>query len=157
MPWIVAGPGVAAGQRVAAIVSLEDFLPTALDLLGLEGGADGLRGRSLAPALRGEPIPSRPSYAETELPWTSFRWSPQRSLTTERWKYVRTTQPELYDRADDRAELVNLAGVRAQKLAELDAQLVQLETTLAVRPRPSMAAPINKVVPFSPGTAPRGG
>jgi arylsulfatase A-like enzyme/Tfp pilus assembly protein PilF len=132
VPWIVAGPGVGMGQRVGAMVALVDFLPTALDLLGLDA-LPGLRGRSLAPALRGELIDSRASYAETDLPWTSFRWSPQRSLTTERWKYVRTAQPELYDRDADRVELANLAEVRAEKLAELDAQLAELEAGLAVR------------------------
>ncbi|MCP3916698.1 MAG: sulfatase, partial [bacterium] len=34
VPWIVSGPGVSAGHRVPSLVALEDFQPTALELLG---------------------------------------------------------------------------------------------------------------------------
>ena len=130
VPWLVAGPGVKPGHRVSALVSLEDLQPTALDLLGVKGG--GARGRSLVSALRGEPIAAGTSYAETELPWTSFRWAPQYSLTTERWKYVRTPQTELYDRATDRREYANLAEAKPDVVEELDARLTELEATLVV-------------------------
>jgi arylsulfatase A-like enzyme/Flp pilus assembly protein TadD len=132
VPWIVAGPGVGAGLRVEALVSLRDFVPTALAVLGLEA-APAPSGRSLALALRGEAIESQSSHAETELPWTSYRWSPQQSLTTERWKYVRTPQPELYDRADDRAELVNLASARPDVRATLEGELAAFEAGLKER------------------------
>ena len=131
IPWLVAGPGVKPGHRVSALVSLEDLQPTALELLGVKGG--GARGRSLVPALRGEEIESGTSYAETELPWTSFRWAPQYSLTTERWKYVRTPLTELYDRESDRREFANLAEAKADVVEELDAQMTELEATLQVR------------------------
>jgi tetratricopeptide (TPR) repeat protein len=117
---------------VGALVSLEDFFPTVMELLEL-APLDGGRGRSLVAALSGEPIESRASYAETDIPWTSFRWSPQRSLTTERWKYIRTPRPELYDRGDDPAELANLAQVRPKILAQREADLAALETDLNVR------------------------
>ena len=130
VPWIVAGPGVSAGHRVPALVALEDFQPTALELLGLEESGNP---RSLAPALRGEPIGDRASYAETDIPWTAFRWGPQRSLTTSDWKYIRSPQPELYDRHTDREELCNLASARKDVLAELEAHLANLEGGLEVR------------------------
>jgi arylsulfatase A-like enzyme/Tfp pilus assembly protein PilF len=129
--WIFAGPGVAAGARSSSLVALEDFFPTALELSGIEPAAS--RGRSLVPALHGQSIPSRASYAETDLPWTSFRWGPQRSITTKDWKYTRSPQPELYDRAVDRLEVVNLAGVRADQLANLDSQLTTLEAGFHLR------------------------
>ena len=131
VPWIIAGPGVKPGHRVPALVSLADLQPTALELLGVGGG--GASGRSLVPALRGESIESGTPYAETELPWTSFRWSPQYSLTTTRWKYVRTPETELYDRTSDRSERVNLAEANADVVAELDARLSALEATFVVR------------------------
>ena len=131
VPWIVAGPGVKAGARVAALVSLEDFNPTALELLGLTRMSG--QGRSLVPALRGELLTSGESYAETNLPWTAYRWAPQRSLTTEHWKYIRTPQVELYDRTSDRGEYANLAVAKADVLAELDGRLHSLEAKLGER------------------------
>jgi arylsulfatase A-like enzyme/Flp pilus assembly protein TadD len=132
VPWIVAWPGaLQAGHRVGAMVSLVDLFPTVLDLLGADP-PEGIRGRSLAPALRGDVIESLPSYAETDLPYTSFGWSPMRSLTTEQWKYVRTPRRELFDRTTDRGELFNLASARPRELDEMDAQLAELEATFSV-------------------------
>ncbi len=131
VPWIVRGPGVKRGHRVDALVTLEDLQPTLLDLLGIDGSIT--RGRSLAPALRGAPIVAGVSYAETELPWTAYRWAPQYSLTTEAWKYVRTPRTELYDRARDRAEYANLAETKRDVVERLDAQLTALEQTFVVR------------------------
>ena len=129
VPWIVAGPGISAGHRVSSLVALEDFQPTALELLGLDEPGNP---RSLAPALRGEAVSDGVSYAETDLPWTAYRWGPQRSLTTSDWKYVRSPQPELYDRHTDRGELCNLASVRENVVAELEARLRRMETDFDV-------------------------
>ncbi|MFT5477773.1 MAG: arylsulfatase A-like enzyme/Tfp pilus assembly protein PilF [Planctomycetota bacterium] len=131
VPWIMAGPGIAAGHRVDALVTLADFQPTILELLDL---ADtGAQGRSLVAALGGEQIESGESYAETDLPWTGFRWAPQRSLTTERWKYVRTPQTELYDRSTDRAEYANLAETKRDVRVEMEARLSAIEDELGER------------------------
>ncbi len=132
VPWIMAGPGVTPGLRVSALVTLEDFLPTVCELLDI-GISSAISGRSLVPALRGEPIEAGVSYAETDLPWTGFRWAPQRSLTTERWKYIRTPQPELYDRSRDLAELENLVQIERDVYARLEAQLSALESQLGER------------------------
>jgi arylsulfatase A-like enzyme len=51
VPFIVVGPGVAAGRRVAENVSLIDLAPTLLDLLGLPA-EPRFEGRSLAPLVR---------------------------------------------------------------------------------------------------------
>ncbi len=130
VPWIMAGPGIDEGQRVRALVTLEDFQPTALELVGFNQPGNP---RSLVPALRGETRDAAESYAETDLPWTAFRWGPQRSLTTEEWKYIRSPQPELYNRATDRGELANLATARKDVLAQLEARLSEIEAALVVR------------------------
>src|SRR5262249_26815772 len=100
-----------AGHVVPAIVSLADLAPTVFALTGV-APPPGLNGRSIAPALLGEGVPSEVVYAETELPYWVFSWSPLYGLTTERWKYVRSSRPELHDRAADRAERTNLAPAR---------------------------------------------
>ena len=129
VPWIVAGPGVESGLRVPSMVTLESFHPTVLELCGLAEPGDS---RSIAPALHGDLVADRESYAETDLPWTSYRWGPQRSLTTPEWKYIRSPQPELYDRTNDRGELFNLASARKDVLAKLEARLTELEAGFRV-------------------------
>jgi arylsulfatase A-like enzyme/Flp pilus assembly protein TadD len=131
VPLIMALPGVVrAGQHVGAMVSSIDVLPTALDLLGVDHPRRG-RGRSLRPALAGGDIPSMASYAETDLPYTVFGWSPLRGLTTDGWRYVRTKRPELYDRATDRDELRNLFSEEPTVAAGLERELTALEHTFA--------------------------
>ncbi len=132
VPWIMAGPGVKPGHRVSSLVSLEDLAPTLSEVLDL-GPFPSARGRSLKDAIRGEEIDPGVSYAETDLPWTAFRWSPQRSLTTERWKYIRTPLHELYDRSSDREELINLVDVKAEVRESLESQLQALEEQLNER------------------------
>ncbi len=140
VPLIVSLPGVVrAGARVSAVVSLADLFPTVLDLVGLAAGIPGA-GRSLAPALTGAAaIESLPSYAETELPFSVYGWSPLGSLTTPRWKYIRTARPELYDRHADPKEANNLASALQEKTGELDAMLSTLESAMVRRAAPVVA------------------
>jgi arylsulfatase A-like enzyme len=127
VPLVVSQPGcVREGRHVSAVVSTVDVLPSVLDLLGLPAEG-GVHGRSLGPALRGEPIASVPSYAETDLPATVFGWSPMRSLTTRGWKFVRSTRPELYDRAADPRETHDLTRAAAARARALDATLGTVE------------------------------
>jgi arylsulfatase A-like enzyme/Flp pilus assembly protein TadD len=129
VPFLVALPGaVRAGQRVPAVVSSVDVLPTILDVVEVRGGS-ARHGRSLRAALAGAPITSADSYAETDLPLTVFGWSPLRSITTEAWKYVRTTRPELYDRAADGHERANLEASRPETATQLAGSLAALEAS----------------------------
>ena len=134
VPLLIALPGrVRVGHRVDAVTSLVDVLPTVLDVLGVAPPARG-HGRSLRAALEGEAIPSLPSYAETDMPYSVFGWSPLRSLTTERWRYVRTARPELYDRAADPAEHHDLHVERADVTEELNAALATIEAGFDAAP-----------------------
>ncbi|MFK7926997.1 MAG: sulfatase, partial [Myxococcota bacterium] len=64
-----------AGRVVETPVNLVDIAPTIYDLTSVAGpSADG---RSLAPALRGEPLPEIPVYTESVAPFTHFGWAPQ--------------------------------------------------------------------------------
>jgi arylsulfatase len=58
VPLMVRMPGGVGASRVAAPVALLDVAPTILDLVGATPPAD-IHGRSLLPALHGEPIPGR--------------------------------------------------------------------------------------------------
>lgn len=130
VPLTFSGPGIRAGRRVEANVSLADIAPTLQEWLRIRG-EDAGAGRSLAAVLgskRASP-PQRAVYAETHLP-TRYRWSPQWCLIAGRQKYIRTPRAELYDRANDSAETQNLAERRPRDVRALEERLVSLEEFL---------------------------
>jgi arylsulfatase A-like enzyme len=117
VPLLVRAPGMAATVR-DDLVGLVDVAPTLLDLLGVEPPASFL-GRSLAPALRGEPLPPRPLYAEL-LPTPGWE-PPARALVTgdgrEKIIVSESNGLEVFDLAADPDERINLAR-RDRALAE---------------------------------------
>jgi arylsulfatase A-like enzyme len=58
VPLVIDHPDVAGGGTTDAMASAVDLVPTILDFAGVDGGGEGpaLPGRSLAPALAGEPV-----------------------------------------------------------------------------------------------------
>ena len=69
VPLLIYDPRVKQGRRELEIVREVDLAPTLYELAGVEAPAD-LDGRSLAPALRGEPLAPKLAYAESELWFT---------------------------------------------------------------------------------------
>lgn len=133
VPLVIAHPGVvAAGSRVPGVTSMRDLLPTILGQLGIRRPS-GARGRDLGAALAGGVMDGAMSYGETDMPYSAYRWSPMRSLTTGRWRYVRSPIPELYDHDDDPAERYNVASERPEKIAKLEALLQRFERSLGRR------------------------
>lgn len=133
VPLIVSGPGrIPQGERVHCRVSLVDLMPTVLDILGIPPSQEQEE-RSFKPALFGRQVVSRPHYAQTDQPYANYGWAPLRSLTTERWKYIRTPRPELYDRQGDPTELNNLASAQPDALAGLEAALAAIEAQMTIR------------------------
>jgi arylsulfatase A-like enzyme/Tfp pilus assembly protein PilF len=133
VPWIWAGRGaIAAGRRVPQPVSLVDLPATLLECVGLhEPGPT--QGRSLRAALAGGEIAAGNCYSATDFPLLEYGWSPLRSLTTERWKYIRSPEVELYDLASDPHERMNLAGSNPEQVQALEDELAALEQTMAPR------------------------
>ena len=127
VPLIATAPRlISPGTRVTGPVSLVDVYPTILDCLQVPLPQPTL-GRSLVPAFRGHDLAPGTCYGETDQPFGEFHFAPLKSLTTERWKFVRTPQIELYDLQADRAELKNLAAQHPAEVHDLDAQLSELE------------------------------
>ena len=127
VPLIFKCPGVTvAGHRHQLPVSLVDVLPTICNLLG-QPVPEKISGRSVTDALQGRSIESVDCYSATDDPFLHEGWSPLRSLTTERWKYIRTTRPELFDLRNDPQEKHNLAESNVQQLKAMELSLSQME------------------------------
>jgi Flp pilus assembly protein TadD len=131
VPWILRGPGVAAGTVMEEAVRSVDIVPTLLDLVGKSGSCARCQGRSLVSALEGHGLEASPSYAETYFPRLNLGWSELRSLRLGGWKYIQAPEPELYDLDADPGETRNLASVNREKLREMAAELERFEDATA--------------------------
>lgn len=133
VPLIIRRPvGEQPGTRVAEPTSLVDLFPTILDVLGRDVPSD-LHGRSLVARGDASDPGDRPCYGETEAPLMEGGWCPLRTWTTDRWKYIQSTQPELYDLAADPHETLNRLADHPDEAARLAEQLASFESKL--RPR----------------------
>ena len=127
VPLAFAGPRIGRpGHRVKDVVSLVDLTPTLLDILKVPTPKH-VSGRSLVAALNGRDIGSRDCYAETDTPFMYNRWAPLRAVISDRWKYIHTTRPELYDLEQDPGELTNLVESDPEQAVQMSNRLAVLE------------------------------
>jgi arylsulfatase A-like enzyme/Flp pilus assembly protein TadD len=120
VPLIVAGPGVAAGERRPGPARTADVLPTLLGRLGMAvpSGLDGVDLFAVSPP--------REAYAESDYP-RSFGWAGLRSLRLGPLKLVEGgARAELYDLAADPAEEHDRAEARLEDVARLRQALAAL-------------------------------
>ncbi len=128
VPLIIADPRSSRhNQTVATPVSSTGLFPTLLELAGAPVPTE-FSSRTLSPAIGGHSLPSQACYSQTEEPYLQAFWSPLQSWTTDRWRYVRTTKPELYDLVADPQELINLAADQPDRVSELDGELSSFES-----------------------------
>ena len=123
VPLIIAGPGVPAGTRTAAMCYLYDVLPTLGKLCGVTN-RETSETREFAATLHDPKHGARP---EMVFAYRDF----QRGIRDERWKLIRypqVDQTQLFDLQEDPYEMRNLAGqpASAGKVRELTAQMAQL-------------------------------
>ncbi|MEQ1859235.1 MAG: sulfatase-like hydrolase/transferase [Chthoniobacteraceae bacterium] len=129
VPFLVAGPGVAAGAKIDAPIYLQDVMATALDLAGAEKPAHVFF-QSLRPLLSGERKAS--AYESVYGAYLEL----QRAITHEGWKliaYPKVKALRLYDLARDPQETRDLAAdpAHAERRRELFKRLVALQKQLA--------------------------
>ncbi len=145
VPFLVRGRGVVPGTRLGVVARTVDVLPTTLDLLGLGERTPKVSGRSLAPALRGEPMDDEPTFAESLTPLVHFGWSDLRALRDGHWKYILAPRPELYDLAADPGELRNLIEREPQRArayrSGIEQRLREEQALLAKAPAATAAIP----------------
>ena len=106
VPFVMRGPGIAAGTTIGGTVRSIDLMPTVLDLLGLGDKTPALTGSSVSANVSSPGVtPATTTYAESLTPLTSYQWSDLRVLREGPWKYILAPRPELYDLANDPGEL----------------------------------------------------
>jgi arylsulfatase A-like enzyme len=131
IPMLLRAPGIEP-RRVGAQASLVDALPTLLDLLGMgEEAAQGpaLDGVSLAPLLRDsarEP-PERALLLESWYAWLNHGWAPFDGCVQGALKYLRSRRRELFDRAADPGEEINLFDPEEARSRAMARRLDELE------------------------------
>ncbi len=127
VPLIVKLPGCSAPATLGHVASLVDIVPTVGEWLGIETAA-GLEGNDLLSSLRDQspPAQDRAVYCESLTP-TKYGCEPLLSLVTNRYKYIRTKRPELYDLQTDPAETTNVIldhpGIAKTLASQLEARL----------------------------------
>ncbi|MCB1037788.1 MAG: tetratricopeptide repeat protein, partial [Acidobacteria bacterium] len=128
VPLMVKLPGGRrGGERVAAPAALVDVLPTVAEVVGAEVPPD-LPGSSLL-ALgqkdageRGE----RQLYSETYYGRLHYGWSELHSLTGERFHFIDSPNPELYDLVADPRETNNVLAQERRVYRAMEAELEAL-------------------------------
>lgn len=130
VPFVISVPGQAglyggrvAPMRLATAASSVDVLPTLLELCDINMGGDEVAGRSLVPALLGDPHAieaPRPLLAEVRL----REGRAADAVIFDGWKLIehrdgkRQGQAELYNLVVDPAELNDLAPVELSRVAQ---------------------------------------
>ncbi|HZN33249.1 MAG TPA: sulfatase-like hydrolase/transferase, partial [Pirellulaceae bacterium] len=120
VPFVIAGPGIPAGEKRAAQCYLRDLFPTFCDLAGL--ATPPMDGRSLAPVLRGEKAEVHPFIV-------GYFQDSQRMIREGDWKlawYPKIDRWQLFNVGSDPHELRDLIADLAQRdrVADLRAKLL---------------------------------
>jgi len=127
VPMILAGPGVPRGASWSETVGTRALPSTLLKLLSLSKDAQAF-GSSLPGLSVSKPLAAAPIYSETFFPATAYGWSPLRSVSDDRWRFILAPRPELYDLAADPAETKNVVDVHPDERARMERALALVET-----------------------------
>ena len=130
VPLIVKPPAAAAlpARRIPAAVETLSLAPTILDLAAIQDPIQKQfqAGSLLGLMTAGKEARGQAAYSETFYPFSSFGWSPLRSLQTASHHYIEAPEAELYDLHVDPEEKHNLASEEPDLVASLRQQFQQL-------------------------------
>lgn len=124
VPLVVHVPGMQTRRNVSSVVGAVDVVPTALSLLGIERPENGFPGRDLSTFWQTDalPGPERFVYAQSVTP-TKLDCNPLMGVVGDRWKYVHTARPELYDLSEDPGEQRNRFAAEPERVAKMKSAL----------------------------------
>lgn len=128
VPFIVRGPGVPKGKRIDTPIYLQDVMPTALELAGVEKPSH-VQFASLMPLIRGDAVTPHDAIYGAYL-------DVQRSVKLGGYKlllYPAIPKARLYNMADDPREMKDLAGDSRYRpvIKKLFAKLLALQKETA--------------------------
>jgi tetratricopeptide (TPR) repeat protein len=108
VPMIFKLPGFNKPTKIDSLVGLIDIVPTICSFLGLKTPHE-VDGQNLCPYIYEKRLSDmkRYLYSESLVPF-SIGANSLRAVLTERWKYIQTTRPELYELIKDESEMSNL-------------------------------------------------
>lgn len=112
-----------AGSAANAPAALSDIAPTILTLLGIDVPKESSQVSLLS--LLEPSAPVRRVYSESLYPRYHFGWSELRSLIDDRWHYIHSPRPELYDVAGDAAEKHDVIADQRRVAASMQTDLAK--------------------------------
>ncbi len=124
VPLIVKLPGKSEPRRIREKASLVDIVPTILAQVGLPLPED-VQGLDLTSYLSGVESAKKEKrflYSESMVA-TKYGCGSLLGLETDRWKYIQTTEPELYDLEADPGEERNIAAEQPQRAEHFQERL----------------------------------
>jgi Tfp pilus assembly protein PilF len=126
VPLLFKLPGQRKSKIVKDLVGLVDIVPTLCGLLDIQL-PDGLRGEDLSGYFARKPAPQNDRHIYTEsLYATKYNANTLLGVVTNRFKYIQTTRPELYDLVEDHHEANNLIEQQPQRARVLQDRLKQI-------------------------------
>ncbi len=144
VPFIIRPPGNRNPKRIDSIVSLVDVVPTILGYVGVDVPAH-VQGKDLSGYSGGKAESEERRYIYCEsFTATKYGCNPLLGLVSERWKYIDTTRPELYDLVHDPHEEKNLAEREAKRARFMTDELQELVAKLLSNVRSDSKAELDE-------------
>ena len=138
VPFLAAGPGVAAGTVRPELILNADVAPTLLDWAGVTwGGEGGPQGRSLAPLLAGSAAAQgawREDFLYEYFLDFPYNVPAMTASRTNEWLYIEFESedpPQLFDVVADPSTAIDLAADKADVASEMAERLRRLREVVA--------------------------
>ncbi|MHC4457468.1 MAG: sulfatase-like hydrolase/transferase [Planctomycetota bacterium] len=126
VPLILRLPGQRRSKRIDELVGLIDIVPTVCSLLGIDV-PQHVQGQDLSLCLLGKDSPNRDRHVYCEsLFATRYNGNSLLGVVNNRFKYIQTTRPELYDLVQDPYETRNMIKELPRQVQLLQGRLKQM-------------------------------